>query len=184
MSWLSTVIHNNSGAISGVLGAFNPALGVIAGGVLGGGSKNTSSATAGVNIMPLQGQGRPPITVDSQSRKIGIPLPGGGVIGGQETVVKRYGTQGTSVAVAQGTSLCTIPGYHLNKSKNRVTGAAAHTYCVRNRKMNFGNGRAVKRAVRRLRGFHKLAVRVEKALHIGRATSRPRARSRSCGCGR
>lgn len=182
MSWLSTLVHNNSGLVNALPGGsvvnalFNPAKvpGVV------------PDATLAQRFQG--GQGRPPITVDSQSRKIGIPLPGGGVIGGQETVVRRYGPQspGTGVAVVpQGTQLvCQVQGYHLNKSKNRVTGQEAHSYCVRNRSMNFANGHAAMRAVRRIKGTLKLLHKIEKVLGHKRGRSSSFTRGRSCGCKR
>jgi hypothetical protein len=46
-------------------------------------------------------------------------------------------------------------GYHLNK--HRLTdGTQPHTVCVRNRSINFANGRAARRAGRRLRGTVKM----------------------------
>ena len=42
-------------------------------------------------------------------------------------------------------------GYHLNKSKT-ADGSPARSFCVRNRHTNFANGRAARRAGRRLKG--------------------------------
>jgi len=60
-------------------------------------------------------------------------------------------------------------GWHLNKQDG--VGGAAGTYCVRNRRMNFGNARAARRGVRRLKGARKLLKDIEKMM-----PSRPRAR--------
>lgn len=46
--------------------------------------------------------------------------------------------------------------------------------CVRNRRMNFGNARAARRSVRRLKGARKLLKDIEKMM-----PSRPRARARA-----
>lgn len=46
-------------------------------------------------------------------------------------------------------------GYHLNKSKSG-DGLPAKSYCVRNRRVNYANGRAASRAGRRVRGTVKL----------------------------
>ena len=45
-------------------------------------------------------------------------------------------------------------GYHLNKSRS-AQGHPARSYCVRNRSMNYWNGRAATRAARRLDGSIK-----------------------------
>lgn len=50
-------------------------------------------------------------------------------------------------------------GWHLNKQDG--VGGAAGTYCVRNRRMNFGNSRAARRSVRRLKGARKLLKDIE-----------------------
>ena len=50
-------------------------------------------------------------------------------------------------------------GWHLNKQDG--VGGAAGTYCVRNRRMNFGNARAARRGVRRLKGARKLLKDIE-----------------------
>lgn len=64
-------------------------------------------------------------------------------------------------------------GFHLNKARNRVTGAPARSYCVRNRRMNVGNSRAARRSVRRLKGARKLLQDIEKMMP--RRTVRSRA---------
>lgn len=46
-------------------------------------------------------------------------------------------------------------GFHLNKHKSH-DGLPARSFCVRNRRVNFANGRAAGRAGRRLRGTVKL----------------------------
>lgn len=47
------------------------------------------------------------------------------------------------------------PGYHLNKHP-LTDGTAARSVCVRNRSVNYANGRAARRAGRRLRGTVKM----------------------------
>jgi len=72
----------------------------------------------------------------------GFPLPtylGPGLTGGP--------TRG-SVAMVDG---CCPQGYHPEKS--------GKPYCVRNRRMNVGNARALRRGMRRVQGFEKLARR-------------------------
>lgn len=46
-------------------------------------------------------------------------------------------------------------GYHPNKTKT-AQGDAARSFCVRNRRVNYGNGRAAQRAGRRLKGTVKM----------------------------
>jgi len=53
-------------------------------------------------------------------------------------------------------------GSHLNKQDG--VGGPAGTYCVRNRRMNFGNARAARRGVRRLKGARKLLKDIEKMM--------------------
>jgi len=53
-------------------------------------------------------------------------------------------------------------GWHLNKQDG--VGGAAGTYCVRNRRTNFGNARAARRSVRRLKGARKLLKDIEKMM--------------------
>ena len=62
-------------------------------------------------------------------------------------------------------------GWHLNKQDG--VGGAAGTYCVRNRRTNFGNARAARRSVRRLKGARKLLKDIEKMMP--RAPARRRA---------
>lgn len=186
MSWLSTFIHNNHAAISGAVG-FLPGGSAISGvlNIVDPMSKTAAMTHPTVKSLSLmqglptpQGvlrgaqrqQGPPPRTSSSTIRVGGVP-----VFSQHDT------TTGGGVQGSPGTAMvCGQRGYHLAKTKKlREQGI-----CVRNRHMNPGNGRAVKRAVRRLRAFHKLAVRVERSLHIGRATShRGRTRAAGCSCG-
>ena len=64
-------------------------------------------------------------------------------------------------------SICCPTGFHPNKqtSHARATfGAEAGTICVRNRAMNVANPRALRRGLRRVSGFGKLASRTRKTL--------------------
>lgn len=53
-------------------------------------------------------------------------------------------------------------GFHPNKQDG--SGGPAGTYCVRNRRINFGNARAARRSVRRLKGARKLLKDIEKMM--------------------
>lgn len=73
------------------------------------------------------------------------------------------------------------PGWHLNKQDGKY--GAAGTYYVRNRAMNPGNARALRRAIRREKSFVALAKRVLRGTGItvgrrsfARKTSRARAK--------
>lgn len=74
----------------------------------------------------------------------------------------RRGLPGAAVAGAAG--VCPA-GFHLDK--------ATRTRCVRNRRMNFANGHAAKRSLRRIKGTMKLLKGIEK--EIGKAAPRRRA---------
>lgn len=70
-------------------------------------------------------------------------VPPGTGAGGRAT-----GPTRGSVAMVDG---CCPQGYHPEKS--------GRGYCVRNRRMNVGNARALRRGMRRVQGFEKLARR-------------------------
>ena len=77
------------------------------------------------------------------------PLPGRG-----------YGQP--MMAPGQAAAGCCPAGFHLNKSVSRARasfGAAPGTICVKNRSMNVANPRALRRGLRRVSGFGKLAQR-------------------------
>lgn len=73
----------------------------------------------------------------------GIVMPGGAQVG-----PTRLPATGGQVAMMNG---CCPSGFHPDKR----TG----TYCVRNRRMNVANPRALRRSMRRVQGFEKLAKR-------------------------
>lgn len=93
--------------------------------------------------------------------------------GGGTTVSTMGGATGTALA-------CTTKGQHLNRSHyfRKPHGLAENighwggavevdkgTVCVKNRRMNVGNTRALRHALRRARGFEKLAMRTIRILH-------------------
>lgn len=64
-------------------------------------------------------------------------------------------------------SICCPTGFHPNKQMSHAKatfGAEAGTICVRNRAMNVANPRALRRGLRRVSGFGKLASRTRKTL--------------------
>jgi len=81
-----------------------------------------------------------------------IPLPGGGVFRPMRALPG--GVPMTSPG-------CCPTGFHFNKSMTR-TGAPPGTTCVRNRRMNVANPSALRRSLRRVAGFGKLAQRAKR----------------------
>jgi hypothetical protein len=187
VSWLSTFVHNNRPLVSAIPGVggsianiFDPmtlALTSIGAPPQGTPAIRTRPSKT-LDELINQKQTLPPVT-SQKSDTVAISIAGKKVYQGTGTTVVRGNTMSAAATRQQaGTSVCTTRGYHLAKTpKLRDQGI-----CVRNRHMNPGNGKAVKRAVKRLRAFHKLAVHVEKSLHIGRATSRRPRSSRATGC--
>lgn len=91
-------------------------------------------------------------------------------------------TAGASSDLPTGAAVvaCNIKGHHLNKSfyvtKSHgvfggLTQHAKGSTCVKNRRMNVGNARALRHALRRARGFEKLAMRTIHILHPKRRGS-------------
>jgi len=83
---------------------------------------------------------------------LALPLPGGGVF--RPTRALPGGVPMTSPG-------CCPTGFHMNKSMTR-SGAPPGTLCVKNRSMNVANPRALRRSLRRVAGFGKLAMRAKK----------------------
>jgi len=67
----------------------------------------------------------------------------------------------TAPVAAAGPGMACPTGYHLNKSIS-CDGRPAGSYMVRNRSMNVANPRALRRSLRRVAGFGKLAQRSKK----------------------
>jgi len=77
------------------------------------------------------------------------------------------GITSSSSGMAPGGQICCPTGFHPNKqtSTARATmGAGPGTICVRNRSMNVANPRALRRGLRRVAGFGKLAMRSRKTI--------------------
>jgi len=147
---------------------------------------------AGVNL-PVAGPGLPPgvsgLIASGEraltSSDIGIMAPGGG---GLITTTSPYGTPVHPAAIAM--QLARMRHTHPNKSTYITRGGGTsrwpqqilihpkHTEAVTNRRMNVGNARALRRALRRARGFAKLAHRVLAATHRFKGKGFGRARKR------
>jgi len=103
---------------------------------------------------------------------LSIPLPGGmrmqpgAFLPGGRPLFTR--TPQMKTLGAASTGLCCPPGYHPNKSVSRAKatmGAEPGTICVSNRTMNVANPRALRRGLRRVSGFGKLAQRAKKSVN-------------------
>lgn len=90
-----------------------------------------------------------------------LPMP----TNGTPTFGSCRNTRMTSMppSVADNGSLCCPSGWHLSTTKDPCTGNR-NSCCVKNRRMNALNPRALSRSVRRLTSFNKTIARTQKAL--------------------
>src|SRR5262249_12265135 len=96
----------------------------------------------------------------------GFKLAGGATAGGGAGVVSLDETDTGSPAPGA-VPVCTIKGYHFNK-RGYFTKAGfvpAHSKCVKNRRRNPLNPRALHHAASRMIGFQSAATKIEKSLH-------------------
>jgi hypothetical protein len=180
MSFLGGLFHGIIGGVTGFLtgGPVGAVAGAAAGIGLTGHAPNPGSTTSAAPLSPSRGFGFAP----GEGAMGGLGLPGRGV--GTTMPVSSLPASaggGGGAVVVQGPDgkLCTIRGHHLNKSKYfkkrpGVLGPLVFgsemmvdkgTACVKNRRMNVGNARALRHALRRARGFEKLAMRTIHLLH-------------------
>lgn len=133
-------------------GAAKAAIATVGSGALVTGAAGTAAGiAAGAGIVPLVGKAKEIFMRISGGQ---IPMPGGGVF--RPGRLLPGGVPMTSPG-------CCPTGYHFNKSMTR-TGAPPGTVCVRNRAMNVANPRALRRSLRRVSGFGKLASRARKSI--------------------
>ena len=128
----------------------------ILGGAIGG-----WLGTGGATTSPVVWQPPPPINVPPSAPPGGIggqiSFPGGTTVGGQFLVpgqgrLPPFTATGPGVLPGGGRGGAMVPsGYHLAKDGSMRV--------VRNRRMNIANPRALRRAMRRVQGFEKLAKR-------------------------
>jgi hypothetical protein len=142
------------GAVSGAIGALKP-----------NPKQGTALAPAVHITAPQLAQGSPPfagIRVGVPSGfQVGFQGPGGGVYPGDQGPVGTMLPQGFIPG-------CQLKGTRPNKSSyyRRIPGTLQGqlipkgSVCVKSRRMNIANGRALRRAVRRAQGFAKMARRV------------------------
>lgn len=112
-------------------------------------------------------------------REVGIPtavavattrgtqaiLPGAGPEAGAPINYPESGAAGVPMMTGAGVKGMCPPGYHPNKSDS-IKGPKG-SYCVRNRRMNPLNPRALRRALRRSEDFEGIAKRTVNALRSG-----------------
>ena len=152
MSMLSNIVKKNiKGAIrvaAGVAGVATGGVGGLAiaavGKALTGGKGGPGTAVAKYNPPGIDVAG------------ININLPGFGAPGFGVTSSAAAG--GRRGRVQRGPNGECPKGYHLNKSQTG-DGQPRHAFCVRNRRVNYANGRAAARSGRRLRGTVKMLRR-------------------------
>jgi len=140
--------------------------GSILGGILGTAGKVVSAAIPGVG--GLIGAGASALgNVLSGSGSVTIPT-----IPRSTPTVPRSTGLGVALPFATGTQVQTsscggqcTPGYHLNKTDhyNRQGFVPAKSTCVRNRKTNYTNPRALARSAKRLDGFVAVARKAMKS---------------------
>jgi len=153
MSVLSKIVKKNiKGAIRVAAGVAGVATGGVGGlaiaavgkALTGGGKGGPGTAVARYN----------PPGIDIAGLNINLPGFGGPGVG----ITSSYAAGGRHGRVARGPNGECPKGYHLNKSKTG-DGQERHAFCVRNRRVNYANGRAAARSGRRLRGTVKMLRR-------------------------
>lgn len=175
------VVRTAAGVVSGlgipvVSGVARTVSGALSGGGMQQSSVKMATAQAagggpGIQVQ-LPSIGRGGISMGGFQAGYLPVVPGQGIVPAQQA--------GTGVA-------CTLRGTHVNKSRYRTLGGElveAGTRCVKNRRMNPLNPRALNRAMRRIKSA-KSAARFLERIHIGARPSRGSARrGGACGCKR
>lgn len=185
MSFLGGLIGGITGFLTGgPIGAVAGAVGGAAAGSAGG------AVTAGVSgVAPYRSLPQAGGTSSAALPSVATPQFGGfpsmyrpgGAAGFAAAAPAPSGAPTVAVTQADGsTALCTLKGHHLNKSHyfRKPHGLAENigtwggavevpkgTACVKNRRLNVANPHALRRALRRARGFEKLAMRTIRILH-------------------
>ncbi len=148
------------GKVFGAVGSFLPGVGGIAGKIGGALSKlgTTKVGQAIVKHPTLSAAG-------------GAALTGMGMGAAASPIIHRMGAP-----AAMGPAGATARGFHMSKPRKGVP-----PHLVRNRRMRVTNPRALRRAIRRARGFERMARKVmhfvSPRAHKGRAVFRVRKRS-------
>jgi len=183
-------------ALIGTVGGFitGGPVGAIAGGAASLLGKSAGSSGGGVMpaspVMPYAPRTFMPTTSGLGAfGSIGRSLMAGG------SMSSPGGAVAPAAAVAVPSGDCNIRGHHLNRAGYYTKGGSGAailgsggtyhpkgTVCVKNRHMNVGNARALRKALRRAYGFEKLAMRTIRLLHPtkhGRFGGFKRTRSRA-----
>lgn len=178
-----------AGANRSLLGTIGGLIGGVGGFITGGPAGAVAGATAGREIGdavngPGPGQAptppppKPIVGVGGQVQVGGYGLGGGISFTGPSS---SPGPGALAPLAAAGTP-CGMRGYHLNKSKlnySKTHGQVpTHTMYVRNRHMHFGNTRAAQRAIRRLKGAHRIFKKIDKLIGHHRSVRRAPFRKR------
>lgn len=144
-----------------ILGKLGKRLRKAAGGALGFAVAGPAGAAFGTQLMAGAGP---------RARALGFTAPSQPLFPGatQVSAVKPFIGDRPGLDILGGEC---PPGWHLDK--------ATRSRCVRNRRMNFANGRAAKRSLRRIRGTMKLLKGIEK--EIGKAAPRRLSRRAPAG---
>lgn len=175
MSWLSSFVNNNRNIISSIL----PGPAAVAMNALFPASQSSPKVAASVAPAVRSGLSAQMVqNPQAPSIKPGKSISGGG--GTTDSLgislkgithVKRTGGSVTlgANATPQQVAAASQGGGTRRQQVNALR--AAQGLPPLKKRINPLNIKALKRSVRRLKGFHKAAVRVERALHLGRATS-------------
>jgi hypothetical protein len=129
----------------------DPFWGALIGGAIGLGKKIVKAARSSSKVKQV----------------VEATVAGGGVVGAIEVARGIYkGTRSKTVQTPMTMDMvpvsgCGAKGYHMSKPRS-CGGMVIPSHPVRNRRMRVTNPRALKRALRRARGFEKLARRVIK----------------------
>lgn len=123
-------------------------------------------------MRPVQAAGRvvrevglPTAVAVATTRGTQAIIPGGGASGGESpNYAEGTGATGGGMVMMGAKGMCP-PGFHPNKSDS-IKGPKG-SYCVRNRRMNPLNPRALRRALRRSEDFEQIAKRTVNALRSG-----------------
>lgn len=168
------------GAVAGVVGGASAgsAGGAVQAGVAGVAPYRSVPQAGGINSAALPGAFGAPLLGTPFPR---LPaMPTGFAATGGMTGTTMVAEAGATAAAPTGSLIpCDTKGHHLNKSRYYTKGKYAvfgteivphekGTVCVKNRRMNVGNARALRHALRRARGFEKLAMRTIRILHPGK----------------
>lgn len=147
-------IRKGIGAVAGAIGGLVP-------GPVGAIAKGVSRIVTPRTPRPAAGVRSPLVGAPSTMPVIQMPpslQPTPGFVGAAQRALPGGAT---GFQTTPGGNPC-WPGYHLNKSRSYATGAEPGSVCVKNRRMNPLNPKALRRAIRRQAGAITLMKRALK----------------------